>query len=431
MEWYISNGLIFMYLALFICFNMKSKINKIATFLIVFLPYTVFGLTQKVMMPIMSPIIHVAITWVIFFVSVWFIFEESPKTKIFNILVLVVIVYATGLIAPIIGLIFNDDVQEFNLPATIIYHLLTIILFGFFTIVRQKISISKYNLTVFIVIGITQLLFAEVSVLFMTYGGNPLSPNPPSLQSGGSNSFALVVIGVASLFYMVSDVVLFVMMRKLSQSEKIKEELRFREYKNQINLDYYKSIEKNAEETRKLRHDMANILQVAAHLFEGNEKDKETSEQMFSQIEKEISEIHLEKYTDNSLVNAIISNKAAFCRENGVDYSFDIRIPNEINIEEIDICKAYVNIIDNAINAVLFLSNEKRKIEIKSFVDNGTFFISSKNCCISKERKSKKSNSEEHGFGQKILSDIAEKYDGKFVTEQTDNLYTALLAIRV
>ena len=430
MEWYISNGLTFVYIVLFLCFNMKSKINKIATFFIIYIPFAFWGLSQKLMTPLMSQITHVAIAWIIFVTLAWIIFNESVKIKTFNILVLIVISYSTGLIAPIIGLIFNDDVQEFSLPATIVYHLLTIILLALFTIVRQKISISKYNLTVFIVIGITQLLFAEVSVLFMAYGGNPLSPNPPSLQSGGSNSFALVVIGVASLFYMVSDVVLFVMMRKLSQSEKIKEELRFREYKNQINLDYYKSIEKNAEETRKLRHDMANILQVAAHLFEGNEKDKETSEQMLSQIQNEISEIHLEKYTDNSLVNAILSNKTAVCRENGISYNFNIQIPNEINIEEIDICKAYVNIIDNAINAVSSLLIDKKRIELKSYVENSNLFISSKNFCTLGEKTNKK-NSAEHGFGQKILADIADKYNGKFLTEQTDEVYTALLVLKI
>ncbi len=430
MEWYISNGLIFMYLALFVCLNMKSKINKIAAFFVVFLPYTVWGLSQKLMMPIMSPIVHVAITWVIFLVLAWLVFDEEPKIKIFNILVLLVIVYATGLIAPLIGLIFNDDVHEFSLPATIVYHTLTIVLLLLFTVVRQKINISKYNLTVFIVVGITQLLFAEVSVLFMVYGGNPLSPNPPTLQSDNSNSFALVVIAVASLFYVVSDIVLFVMMKKLSQSEKIKEELRFREYKNQMNFDYYKSVEKNAEETRKLRHDMANILQVAGSLVEGDNRDKETSKQILSQIRKEISEIRLEKYTENSLVNAIVSNKAAVCREKGISYDFDIRIPEEIGIEEIDICKVYVNIIDNAINAVLSLPNEKKNIEIKSFVETGNLYISSKNYCSEEKTKEKKPSSE-HGYGQKILAGIAEKYNGKFITDCEKNIYTALLVAKV
>lgn len=425
MDWYISNGLIFAYLVLCLCFNMKSKINKVATFFAIFVPFAGFGLAQRIMTPIMSPIIQVAITWGIFFVISWLIFNETPKTKFFVIFVVVVIVYASGLIAPVLGILFDNTVQEFSWPAAIVYHTLTVILLTLFTLIRQKISISKYNLTVLIVIGITQLIFAEVAVLFMVYGDAP-----SAVMSDESSSFALIVIAAASVFYVVSDIVLFIVMRKLSQSEKAKEELRFSEYKNRMNLDYYKSVEKNAEETRKLRHDMANILQIAGRLIEGDEKDKETSEQLLSQIRREFSEIHLEKYTENPLVNAIISNKASVCRENGITCSIDIRIPEKLSIDEIDICKAYVNIIDNAINAVMPLDDEKKNIELKSFIENGSLCISSRNY-YSEDNKKEKKHSADHGFGQKILRDIAEKYNGKFLTEQNGKEYTAMLLIKV
>lgn len=430
MAWYISNGLIFAYLVLCLCFNMKSKINKVATFFAIFVPLSTFALSQKVIEPYTSPVIHVAITWTIFSVLAWLIFDERPKTKFLITFIIIVINYATSIIATVTTFIFVGNVYQPNLPIVIFYHTLTLAVLAVFTLVRKKIEISGYNFKVFLVVGIIQLLFAEIAILFIVYGGNPFSPDPPNMQSGTSNSFAIIVIAAASLFYVVSDIVIFLMMRKLSQTEKAKEELRFREYKNQMNFDYYKSVEKNAEEMRKLRHDMANILQVAGRLIEGSEKDKETSEQLLSQIRREFSEIHLEKYTENSLVNAIVSNKAAVCRENGITCSFDIRIPEKLEVDEIDICKAYVNIIDNAINAVMLLESEKKNIELKSFIENGSLCICSKNLYSEDSAKEKK-NSADHGFGQKILADIADKYNGRFLTEQTEEQYTAMLLIKV
>ena len=52
-------------------------------------------------------------------------------------------------------------------------------------------------------------------------------------------------------------------------------------------------------------------------------------------------------------------------QKNGIAYDFNLSVPEKLNIEEIDICKAYVNIFDNAINAAKALE-ENRYIKIKA-----------------------------------------------------------------
>lgn len=46
-------------------------------------------------------------------------------------------------------------------------------------------------------------------------------------------------------------------------------------------------------------------------------------------------------------------------QKNEIDFDFDLRVPETLDIEEIDICKAYVNIFDNAINAAKRNRREK------------------------------------------------------------------------
>lgn len=61
-------------------------------------------------------------------------------------------------------------------------------------------------------------------------------------------------------------------------------------------------------------------------------------------------------------------------------FDFDLRVPETLDIEEIDICKAYVNIFDNAINAAKAIDG-KRYVKIKSFTnpDDGMLYISGEN----------------------------------------------------
>ncbi|MBQ3149919.1 MAG: GHKL domain-containing protein [Clostridia bacterium] len=427
MSWYIGNGLVLLQMVAFLFVNMKTRINKTAAFFIIAVPYITWALLQKTLTQI-NPPLHVAVGWVIFIALTWLLFDETVKTKVFVIALDMVINYVSAIFLVVISEIVSADVQTVTPTMAALYVTLNGLLLTLFSAVRKRIKISNYNLSIFIAIAIIQLLFAEVSALFLVYGKDMNLPEIPFLKSE-TDPFVLLVIVVACLFYVVSDIVLFVMMRKLTQSEKEKEEMRFAEYKNEISLDYYRSIEKNAEEARKIRHDMANILQIVGSLVDGDEKEKEYSQEILTQIKGRISEIHLEKYTENSLVNAIVSNKASVCRDKGIKYDFDIQIPSELDAEKADICNAYVNILDNAINAVSGLSEDSRRIELRSVIEDGKLIIASKNRFDTEKREKKRSD--KHGFGQKILRDIAKKYDGSFMTEQQGDMYTALLVINV
>lgn len=63
-------------------------------------------------------------------------------------------------------------------------------------------------------------------------------------------------------------------------------------------------------------------------------------------------------------------------QKNEIDFDFDLRVPEILDIEEIDICKAYVNIFDNSINAAKAIDG-KRYVKIKSFTDesDGMLYI--------------------------------------------------------
>ena len=73
----------------------------------------------------------------------------------------------------------------------------------------------------------------------------------------------MIMLCVAAVLCIISDAVLLYIMVRSSQNEKLREELRIKDYQNALNLEYYKNVENSSNEVRKIRHDLANIIQTA------------------------------------------------------------------------------------------------------------------------------------------------------------------------
>ncbi len=132
-------------------------------------------------------------------------------------------------------------------------------------------------------------------------------------------------------------------------------------------------------------------------------------ERMLDQLRTEVADIKIEKFCLNTLVNVIASNKANECRKNDIAYDFDLNVPRFVGIEDVDICKAYVNIFDNAINA----AKSSRREQI--YKDKKLCRQKRRNVIYQQRkrrrtrlRRRKKKRTGDHGYGLKILEDTAE-----------------------
>ena len=204
----------------------------------------------------------------------------------------------------------------------------------------------------------------------------------------------MIMLCVAAVLCIISDAVLLYIMVRSSQNEKLREELRIKDYQNALNLEYYKNVENSSNEVRKIRHDLANIIQTAYEVVHSsNEVDREAAERMLDQLRTEVADIKIEKFCLNTLVNVIAS--------------------------------------DNAINAAKALE-ENRYIKIRSFVDenDGMLYISSENAVAPDYEEKKKKRTGDHGYGLKILEETAEKYGGHAAANQSGGIFTCVFAAR-
>lgn len=420
----------------FMWYNLTPKYNKYLTLFLSAVPFSLLSLAPEFMTFLPEPVpLLIAMAYSI--ASAIFLFKDKLRTRIF-------IWFATYVIILLVEALFIYSAVFFKIdsgspdrilsasPYIISFSSAFLTLFTFLRKIKFKGIRSRKNETIlFISILIAQFSLVQM-LLINQFNLDFSTSNLLSSIFGNYDNLVSITLLISSMFNSIADIALFVTMIHSSQNEKLREALKMQEYQNSVNLDYYKNVEKNSVEARKIRHDLANMVQTACEIMEnGTNSDKESAKKMLSQLKAEVADIKIERFCQNTLVNAIASNKAAECRKNDIDFDFDLRVPETLDIEEIDICKAYVNIFDNAINAAKAIDG-KRYVKIKSFTypDDGMLYISCENNVAPDYEDKKKSRTGEHGYGLRILRDTAEKYGGRLVTDDKGDTFTVVMTMR-
>ncbi len=433
--WYINNAVLGLLQSGFLWYNLTPKYNKHVVFLITTIPFTFLVLSQK-FVDFVAPSFLVLLPLAYYFVCAIALYKEKFRTKAFvAITIFALESCTTALLVPILNALgIGSNTPEANLILTPFLLVYTIIFIAFTYFRKRKLeggSIRPASMLAFIIFPLSQMLLLDTCLILLNHFDWATENSPLSLFKDRDRTM-LMIFAIVAVFSIAADVILFYVMNRSSQNEKLREALKMQEYQNSVNLDYYKNVEKNSVEARKIRHDLANMVQTAYEIMEnGTDSDKESAKKMLSQLKAEVADIKIERFCQNTLVNAIASNKAAECRKNEIDFDFDLRVPETLGIEEIDICKAYVNIFDNAINAAKAIDG-KRYVKIKSFTDesDGMLYITGENNVASDYEDKKKSRTGEHGYGLKILRDTAEKYGGRLVTDDKGDTFTVVMTMR-
>ena len=420
----------------FMWYNLTPKYNKYLTLFLSAVPFSLLSLAPEFMTFLPEPVpLLIAMAYSI--ASAIFLFKDKLRTRIF-------IWFATYVIILLVEALFIYSAVFFKIdsgspdrilsasPYIISFSSAFLTLFTFLRKIKFKGIRSRKNETIlFISILIAQFSLVQM-LLINQFNLDFSTSNLLSSIFGNYDNLVSITLLISSMFNSIADIALFVTMIHSSQNEKLREELRMQEYQNSVNLEYYKNVEKNSVEARKIRHDLANMVQTAYEIMEnGTDSDKESAKKMLSQLKTEVADIKIERFCQNTLVNAIASNKAAECRKNDIDFDFDLRVPETLGIEEIDICKAYVNIFDNAINAAKAIDG-KRYVKIKSFTDesDGMLYITGENNVAPDYEDKIKSRTGEHCYGLRILRDTAEKYGGRLVTNDKGDTFTVVMTMR-
>ena len=258
-----------------------------------------------------------------------------------------------------------------------------------------KYEIQKKDL------GVLSFIFLFVFFCFFVINYNLLNLNTIE---------AFPLYGIGGLFCFLF-IIQFLYSKNTMYIRELEKENEFKIDKMQRQFEYYQDKQKDEERIKSIYHDMKNHLLV----LEGKESTPETKK-MAKELRKQIEDYEDYIHTGNDFLDIIIKDKVKLAKEKNIDLTVMIDFSDIDTIEALDISTIFGNGIDNAIEAVEKLPEEKRVILIKAGKINDFISIVMENNydekLVSKNNKTTKKDTFLHGFGIFNIRNATEKYGG-------------------
>lgn len=305
---------------------------------------------------------------------------------------------------------FNALIDTFIWGVTPYRLILWIFLFLF---VRRFAPKQQYELSSHLWILLDLLVMAPFSIVTITVLMNDME------------SFIFLRDAFLLLIAFLSSWGFFWALVVFARQQKLEQEWTF----SQINQAYYRNLEQEQLQIRRLRHDMANHLQVMAGLTP--EKMKEYVEQLIHSPAMD----QLQRFCANHVVNAVLSVKYLRMEQCKIRTEITVSLPAELPIAEVDLCALFANSLDNAIEACEELSEEQRYIKVKSQADKGIFVLQIQNSMKGNLKKTEvgfatsKKDTQQHGFGLSSIQQIVTRYGGALELKPVENEFEFMLYI--
>ncbi len=327
------------------------------------------------------------------------------------------------------GNLFNETIDGYTsgtwviILKGIIFLLIYYLLKNFST--ATKIRLYVLNSRQALILTILPL-FSLVTIILLDYGIREYITIPIKA------SLFLLLSSTGTIFYVI---VVIILIDKLILNQRYVQLNEFSQAQLITQYNHYHSIMEKDKQTRKLRHDMKNHLLCIRSLIELDRIHD--VKQILKDMEIMIHSTGHEINSGNSIVDAILNEKAEQAKENRIKLEFSGALPDNNFIEPFDISTIFSNALDNAIEAAK-KSNDPERFIRTSVVSRGKcILVSIENtveCNIkisSNLLESTKSNKEQHGFGLKNISESVEKYTGSLELKCENNIFTLEILLSV
>lgn len=212
------------------------------------------------------------------------------------------------------------------------------------------------------------------------------------------------------IIYMMFSLIYYYEVEKKTDAERKEQIIRIAVEQQSKEIE---QMRKSSFEIKLLRHDMRHLLNNLALSIQ--QDDKDTSLKMIAEYVKEVDSSALKRYSENDIINYVISNYAQKCKEDKIQFIPVIEI-NRFEHDEVLFSSVLSNALDNAVNAVKALPIEKREIRLMMKHSNEKLLLSVRNPLSAAPVFSNQipiAEKEGHGYGTQSIQYMTERLGGK------------------
>ncbi len=267
-------------------------------------------------------------------------------------------------------------------------------------------SYKKIYFLIIVVLVENFLIFFTLSSVFLM--------DKKNIPIKNAKSMILIIVGLAIIAsYTLGGILNLIKLnnesvKKLSSSEEVIDALRLQ------------------------KHDFKNHLSVILGLLHMNEINK--AREYIYDINGRIDEAFSISKLNNVEFAAILHTKVAIAESKGIEVELDIECGlDHMYINNIDLCRIFFNLMDNACYELEKCKEEKRilSIEIREFEDKVILCITNSYPIISEKIKEKLFNKgfstkdgDGRGYGLTIVKDLVNKHSGEINVESYEGVGT-------
>ena len=211
-------------------------------------------------------------------------------------------------------------------------------------------------------------------------------------------------------------------------SVRLNENAEMRQENTVLNMEQkrYEELRSYMDETRTLRHDFRQHIRVITELA-AHEQYAELKDYI-----KQFAGILKKGYTPfcaNMAVDAVASHYAGLAESQNTKMEWDLRLPKELPVPEVEFCAMLGNLLENALNATEKVSEEKRRIDVVSSMLSDTMLgLSVTNPYVGKVRFDRDhlpiSLVPGHGVGMPSVAATVKRYNGNMDITAKDGIFS-------
>lgn len=375
----------------------------------------------------------------IFFLTILFFFYAYfMKLTIFQSLFIlfmtknyVNIIISLSRIAVLIDSFFNSETPLFFV------FLLTQGVITFTTVIPISIFLSKH-LNHFLTISLEHSFWNYLWIIpFSNYliyylGIQPFYTVTPSMCISLDIKFYLL----SCIWAITTLLSCFITLKTLSETienESLKKRLDISQMQILSQKEQYILMEKNIEDTKRLRHDLRHHLLIIKELLK-----TDITQDITPYLNEYIDTLEFEEkksVCENYAVNAIVCHYISLAKKNNIEINTFINLPLHSFVPDSDLCVIFGNLLENAYDACLRQSSsEKRFIWLKATISGEHIItIIIKNSHDSKIRCKNNlffsSKRPGVGIGIESVKRIASLYHGTSRFHYSDSIFTASILL--
>lgn len=183
-----------------------------------------------------------------------------------------------------------------------------------------------------------------------------------------------------------------------------------------ITSDYVTKLQKEQENIRKIRHDMKNQLTVLSILLTDGKTQE--AENILQKLCDSVDSVK-GSISGNLFIDAILRQKMNEYQD--IEFHLDIQVTKDCVIDGKYIISLLSNIIDNACEELRRIKETEFTLQING--NQSQMMIKAQNKCRDDIDLKTDKDKHEHGYGLKIIHEIAHKYDGNVLIDVKDGFF--------